>query len=235
MHIAKSLFTFFFVVHLLFTSGYSIRWIFQSVSLTTKDKKAYILPNAIESITGYALTALLCLFTLVICKSLLLGGLLSCILSFSLSLSLYRNYSQFHIRKFRFTPAFAIKLAFLGVLLSIYGPCLIGLCTKFHLPEIFDLPKQIAAIIAAAHVHQWPAPNPYFPQLTFAYNLSFYLPLGLIARSLEKAKLFLPIFSCMVLWVAWQTLGLLEMIMEKFGLTHRQRAAGLLMAAFTGA
>ena len=224
MYIFNLLFALLFTLHLFFTSGYTVQWLTGRTTGT--------IPNALESITGYALTALLCFLSLFALGSLFYGGLIACLLSYAAAFSVYQQRAQVPKKRFKLTLNLIIKLAFLVVVLLIYLPCLLGQATKFHLPAIFDLPKQIAAIIAAAHATTWPAPNPYFPDLSFAYNLFFYLPLGLIARSLALGKLFIPLFVVAVLWITWQSLSLLEMIMEKFGLSRREQILGLLFATF---
>ncbi|MCE0723361.1 hypothetical protein [Legionella resiliens] len=226
----KLLLSLLFGAHLFFFSGYAIRWLF--LVFYPQKLNNRITPDALESVTGYALTALLCFLSLITFGTLVYGGLIASVCSCVALFYLYKT-QQLRIRKsFRFTPSFIIKIAYLSVILIIYLPSLIGKSTVFHLPPIDELPNGIAAVIAAAHAEQWPAPNPYFPELSFAYNLLFYFPLGLIVRGIAKASYVIPVYSCAVLWASWQALGMLEITMDKFKLSKYQQITGLLFATF---
>ncbi|MGM9452443.1 hypothetical protein ACTAZI_03815 [Legionella bozemanae] len=230
MDFLKLLLSLLFGAHLFFFSGYAIRWLF--LVFYPQKLNNRITPDALESITGYALTGLLCFFSLIAFETLVYGGLIASICSYCALYYLHKK-QQLHIRKiFCFTPSLIIKITYLSVILIIYLPSLIGKGTVFHLPPIFDLPKGIAAVIAAAHAEQWPAPNPYFPDLSFAYNLLFYFPLGLIVRSISKASFVIPVYSCAVLWASWQALGMLEITMDQFKLNKYQKIVGLLFGTF---
>lgn len=220
--------TFLFGLNLFFISGFSARWLFSWGHFHERNS---FFPSALEQITGYALTGLLCLFSLFLFGTMKYGGVLACLASYSAFYCFYNRPSGLGY-SFRFSFSLVIKVIFLAVIFMVYLPCLFGWSTKFHLPAVYDLPKHIAAVIASSHATRWPVPNPYFPDLDFAYNLLFYLPLGFIVRCLNNSKFFLPVFAFALLWVSWQTLGILETMMKKFAFSRWQQCAGLLFATF---
>ncbi|HHT0592301.1 TPA: hypothetical protein ACTXXA_000904 [Legionella anisa] len=230
MDFLKLLFSLLFTAHLFFFSGYAIKWLF--LAFYPQKLNNRITPDALEAVTGYALTALLCFLSLITFGTLVYGGLIALLCSYAAVYYLYKK-QQLWIRKaFRLTSSLIIKITYLSVILIIYLPCLIGKSTVFHLPPIYDLPKGIAAVIAAAHAEHWPAPNPYFPDLSFAYNLLFYFPLGLIVHCIAKANYIIPVYSCAVLWASWQALGMLEITMDRFKFSKYQKIVGSLFATF---
>ncbi len=234
-----------FFIHLFFTSAYIARFFVSStifnrplrkldnLAISSRNERTSLFPNALEYIFGYAFTSLLCLISLALFNSLYYGALLACIFSL---IAVINNIKQqplrfsFHIN---ITSALLVKLAFTGIVAVIYGPMLLTLTKNYLLPSIFDLPKHISAVISAAHAQSWPTPNPYFPNFTFAYYIFFYLPLGVITRLLQSTSSgppFLIAFS--VVWITWQTLSLLEMLMMQWKIPKRFYVVGLLFATF---
>lgn len=53
---------------------------------------------------------------------------------------------------------------------------------KYQLPDIFDLPKHLFAQMSIYRANNWPPPNPFFSNESFAYNFLFYAPPAFIAK-----------------------------------------------------
>ncbi len=134
--------------------------------------------------------------------------------------------------RFKFDTAALIKILFVGCIAVVYGPLLLDKGSFFKFPDIYDLPKQISSLVAAASARQWPAPNPWLPERTFAYNLLYYAPLGYLCRLQPFSPWYAPVFCLSLLWTAWHGLGVLQHILVRLKLPRHLQNAGLLFATF---
>lgn len=191
------------------------------------------LPSPPEAILGYAVTALASLFGLTVLGSPLTG--VAAVAAVSL-VGAFVSHRAHTVRRprVRTSGAAIVKLVFVATLVVLYTPALVTGSLSHRLPADAHLPTQIGAIVASAHATTWPAPNPYFPDLPFIYNLLFYLPVGLACQLAASSAFVVPAFAVATLWVAWQALGCLETVMRVLGAGSRWRTAGLLLATFLG-
>lgn len=190
-------------------------------------------PNAVERILGYVLMGLFGLLSLILFHNLNIGIVALLLLSlFAMNRVWRHSNSTISWNLISLNYSNAIKVAFLLVITAIYGPMMFYHGVKYVLPNIFDLPKQLSAIISATHAHAWPVPNPYFPNLSFAYNLLFYIPLGFIVNILRSVPLIFILFGLSVMWVAWEALSLLEIVLEKLAIDKKFFPFALLFATF---
>ena len=128
-----------FAVSFFHLSGYIPRLI----HITTSNNN--ILPTALEAIIGYAFSGFLCFFSLVVLHTPLYGAVIVLILSIYASVTELRqkySYQTFINERYK-QISFLVKLTFILVILAIYGPLLFGQSLKYHVPNIFDLPKSI--------------------------------------------------------------------------------------------
>ncbi len=104
--------------------------------------------------------------------------------------------------------------------------------TYWEPPNVYDLAKQLSAIIAVYHATGWPVPNPYFPGMDFAYNILFYIPLAIICKSSKSINSFYPVFAIALIWVVWNVLSLIESSLETLKVDRKYYFLGVFFASF---
>lgn len=169
-----------------------------------------------ERTFGFALLALLCLLSLRYVGNPIWGAMSGTVAVLGAAVVAWRRGIITWPRA-DWSWVFLIKLVCLLGIAAIYVPLICGWRTEYRLPAIFDLPKQLAAVASITHATRWPAPNPFAPGLTFAYNLLFYMPAGVQSRLAGWPAATGIFFSISLLWVMWNMLGLLERFTRYLG------------------
>ncbi len=184
-----------------------------------------------DIIFGYAIVALSCFFSLFFLKDMLYGAAIITLLSLWATVRFWKIPPKKNKSK---APnfSFIVKLIFVLLIGLVYGPLLVGLYDYVKIPDIYDLPKHISAIISAAHAVDWPMQNPWFPPGEFAYNMLFYTPLGFICRLTESTSLTGTVFSFSVLWVTWQGLSVVESVMKRLRIPGEYIFVGMILTGF---
>lgn len=115
----------------------------------------------------------------------------------------------------------------------VFTAPLLAQSNSFRLPDIFDFPKHIVAIVAAA-TGSWPAPNPFFPTEAFAYNLLYYNPWAAIFALIPAPGIAPTLAALATLWSVWLVIGLVRRVTEVCGFPGPERRFSVLAATFLG-
>jgi hypothetical protein len=205
------------------------------VFLRKTEKQTGTLPE--ERILGYAVLGLLCLLSLRYCGDPIWGAACGTALAWGGAAVAWRSGLMSWPRA-DWSWAWLLKIAFLLTITATYLPLICGLRTEYRLPDIYDLPKHLAAVTSIAHAVRWPAPNPFAPGLPFAYNLLFYMPAGVMSKLAGWASATGMFYSISLLWVVWNMLGLVERVTASLGgkAGHRLVAIlfGTVVSGYTG-
>jgi len=205
----RSLVLFLFVVSVWILPGYLPR-----VVLRRLDSHKGTFPE--ERILGFAVWSLLCLLSLRYCGNPMWGAACGTAGVWAAAAVAWHRRLVTWPRADWSWPSLA-KFAFVLTITAIYLPLICGLRVGYRLPEIYDLPKHLAAVSSIAHASRWPAPNPFAPGLSFAYNLLFYMPAGVLSKLAGWPAATGMFFSASLLWLVWNMLGLIERVTLALG------------------
>lgn len=185
--------------------------------------------NAVEKIFGYCIYGIIILGSIIFLRSKNIG------LIFANILTLYafsKKFNKANLVYLKIDLGFLIKSIFIFCIILVFFPMITFQSKIYQLPVIFDLPKSLAALVAVSHSNTWPLLNPFFPEGDFAYNVFYFLPIGSIIGYLQNSKLNLALYGFLVIWTAWNTLGVVELILNKYKLSEKEIACGLLLGTF---
>lgn len=189
------------------------------------------LPSGTQFFLAYTLLSLLCFASLIVCGSVVPGGLTAAGLA---AVSLVRAYRERRLLSSESVDrtSLLVRAVFTLLVATIFGPYLVGEVAKYAPPDIYDFPKHIGAVVSVANAAEYPTPNPYAPDAPFAYNVFFYLPLGLIVRLSQSARMPCPVMAWGTLMVCWHMLALLEGVAKSFSVPRRHLGFGMLLGTF---
>ncbi len=225
IHILKTLFLICFIISLLGLSGFIAR----ILTGYSKSEGLYVE----EKIVGFTIISLLCLGSLILFDSLIIGGIIGTCISLISFFYVVKN-NKWKFKMPTLNGEMYIKLSFITILLAVFTPSIFGQGIYFKLPNIFDLSKHLSSVIALANASSWPPANPYYPDGYFLYNVLFYTPIGLISKLSTFTGSYIIAYCIMLIWVCWQAMNVFLRISQLLNFSKPVTLIGLLLMTFIG-